>query len=233
MNAIQLTQSTFVIKSANLRHYLDERGEPWFIAKDVCDYLGLTNTADTMTRVWDDNKSKDTVNLSNSTPRISSGYTKSVDEPLSTSTDDYQRTVWVVNEPGLYQLIFQSRKPEAVAFQRWVFNELLPSLRRNGIYRLGGPTPMPLAVGQTPGGKSTHGRQPFLDVLRERRVSAAVALEAMNALPLDVPLIKRTNYNNQTYGGCCVTEALAVRASTWLGVPVEQLFTASARAKLR
>jgi prophage antirepressor-like protein len=41
-----------------------------------------------------------------------------------------------VNEPGLYRLIFQSRKPEAEALKMWVFHEVLPTLRRTGMYTM-------------------------------------------------------------------------------------------------
>ena len=40
----------------------------------------------------------------------------------------------VVSEPGLYRLIFMSRKPEAKKFKRWVFHEVLPSIRKYGYY---------------------------------------------------------------------------------------------------
>ena len=42
----------------------------------------------------------------------------------------------VINESGLYDLIFQSRKPEAKAFRKWVTSEVLPALRKTGEYRL-------------------------------------------------------------------------------------------------
>ena len=40
----------------------------------------------------------------------------------------------VISEPGLYSLILRSRKPEAKAFKRWVTHEVLPSIRRRGMY---------------------------------------------------------------------------------------------------
>ena len=43
-------------------------------------------------------------------------------------------TITVVSEPGLYKLIMRSSKPEARAFQDWVTREVLPSIRKNGIY---------------------------------------------------------------------------------------------------
>ena len=42
----------------------------------------------------------------------------------------------VVNESGLYSLIFQSRKPEAKSFRKWVTSEVLPAIRKNGYYGL-------------------------------------------------------------------------------------------------
>ncbi|MDR0759387.1 MAG: hypothetical protein LBF74_04670, partial [Treponema sp.] len=47
-----------------------------------------------------------------------------------------------VNEPGLYRLIFQSRKPEAEKFKTWVFTEILPQIRRTGAYVQPGQTVM-------------------------------------------------------------------------------------------
>ena len=42
----------------------------------------------------------------------------------------------IVRESGLYNLIFQSRKPEAKAFRKWVTSEVLPSIRKTGRYEL-------------------------------------------------------------------------------------------------
>lgn len=224
MTAIELVESTFVIKSATLRHHLDEHGEPWFLARDVCDYLEITDVSGAASRVWDANKRKDTVMITTGGPDARTTGTRSESAELSSQ----RRETWLVNEPGLYQLIFTSRKPEAVAFQHWVFNELLPTLRRQGYYVMPGRQ---LRVG--PGtGKAAHGRQPFLDVIRSRGLSAARALAGMNALDLPVPQVRETTYGNQTYGSCCVSVALATRASTYLNLPVAELFTPSSRARL-
>lgn len=87
-------------------------GEPWFVAKDVCDALGLGNSRQALSRLDDDEK--DTVILNDSIPG----------NPNKA----------VVNEPGLYSLIMSSRKPEAKAFKRWVTHEVLPSIHRDGAY---------------------------------------------------------------------------------------------------
>jgi prophage antirepressor-like protein len=96
-----------------LRGFLDEDGNPWFVAKDVCDALGLSNVSVTLDSLDDDERSK--FNLGR------------------------QGFVNVVSEPGLYSLIMRSRKPEAKAFKRWITHEVIPSIRKTGQYRIGQP----------------------------------------------------------------------------------------------
>lgn len=86
--------------------------EPWFVAKDVCDLLGVaTNHLREEGRGLDDDEVS---SLPNWEGRGSA--------PL------------IISEPGLYKLIMRSRKPEAKAFQRWVTHEVIPSIRRHGAY---------------------------------------------------------------------------------------------------
>ncbi|WP_313937843.1 BRO-N domain-containing protein [Anabaena azotica] len=68
------------------------------------------------------------------------------------STLGGEQEMLTVNEPGLYRLIFKSRKPVAKRFQRWVFHEVLPSLRRTGRYEIPQTTPQ-------------HSNKPTLDEL--------------------------------------------------------------------
>lgn len=103
----------FDFKGALLRTLTDEAGEPWFVAKDVCDILELTNPAVALQSLDDDEKT----NLSNS-------YVWS--EP--------GRRPLIISEPGLYRLVMRSRKPEAKEFQRWVTHEVLPQIRKTGGY---------------------------------------------------------------------------------------------------
>ncbi len=86
-------------------------GSPWFVAKDVCAVLGLENKSQAISTLEDDEK----------------GVT--ISDTLGGS-----QQMAIVNEPGLYRLIFKSRKAEAKAFQKWVFTEVLPSIRKRGIY---------------------------------------------------------------------------------------------------
>ena len=101
----------FDFRGASLRTLTDEAGEPWFVAKDVCDILELTNPAVALQSLDDDEKT----NLSNSNVWSESGR-----RPL------------IISEPGLYRLVMRSRKPEAKEFQRWVTHEVLPQIRKTG-----------------------------------------------------------------------------------------------------
>jgi prophage antirepressor-like protein len=84
---------------------------PWFVAKDVCDVLGIQLSGKT----FDD------------FPETEKGR-------YSISTPGGKQEMLTVNEPGLYRLVFQSRKPEAEKFKTWVFTEVLPQIRRTGAY---------------------------------------------------------------------------------------------------
>lgn len=94
----------------SLRAIKDAGGEPWFVAKDVCNALGVN------TNHVGEALDADEVN----TIRISEGK----GNPNKT----------VVSEAGLYTLILRSRKPEAKAFKHWVTHEVLPSIRKDGGY---------------------------------------------------------------------------------------------------
>lgn len=101
----------FDFKGASLRTLTDEAGEPWFVAKDVCDILGHSNVSMALDRLDDDERSK--FNLGR------------------------QGETNIVNEAGLYVLVLGSRKPEAHEFKRWVTHEVLPQIRRTGGYMAG------------------------------------------------------------------------------------------------
>lgn len=87
-------------------------GEPWFVAKDVCDVLEIRT--DTIRRILDDDEVGET---NPNTIGVAGG-----------------RNPLIVSEAGLYNLVLRSRKPEAREFKRWVTHEVLPSIRRSGGY---------------------------------------------------------------------------------------------------
>lgn len=86
-------------------------GEPWFVAADVCRALEIANNRDALTRLEQDEKGV-----------------------ALTDTPGGTQEVTIVNEPGLYALVLGSRKPEAKAFKRWVTHEVIPSIRKHGMY---------------------------------------------------------------------------------------------------
>ena len=86
-------------------------GEPWFVAKDICDILEHTNHIVALQMLDEDEKG------------VSKVY----------SLGGYQDTN-VINESGLYNLIFRSNKPEAKAFRKWVTSVVLPAIRKTGYY---------------------------------------------------------------------------------------------------
>ena len=87
--------------------------EPWFIAADVCRALGIVNSRQAVQRVPSNER------------RVCSTYTTSG-----------EREAWAVNEAGLYRLIFTSKKREAEEFKTWIFSEVLPAIRKIGVYSL-------------------------------------------------------------------------------------------------
>lgn len=96
----------------NIRVMTDKQGEPWFVLKDICDALDLKNISDVASRLDEDGV----------------GTTEVIDNLGRTQKTN------VVIEAGLYEVIFMSRKPEAKAFKRWVTSEVLPSIRKHGMY---------------------------------------------------------------------------------------------------
>lgn len=89
----------------------DRDGDLWFVAKDVCDALGLGRQQDS-TRYLDTDERGEC--------------------PVDTPSGCQQMVI--VSEAGLYSLVMRSRKPEAKEFRRWVTHEVIPSIRRTGGY---------------------------------------------------------------------------------------------------
>lgn len=90
--------------------------EYWFVAKDVCDCLGIKNISDACADLLNDEKTNIVLN--------------------DNGSNNYKHRLMLVSESGLYMLIMRSRKPEAKEFQRWVTRDVLPTLRRTGTYNM-------------------------------------------------------------------------------------------------
>ena len=91
-------------------------GEPWFVGKDVAEILGYTNPNEAIQDHVDDDEKLNSKMLS------------------SVKIDLGQRGGWLINESGLYSLILSSKLPNAKAFKKWVTSEVLPSIRKQGMY---------------------------------------------------------------------------------------------------
>lgn len=100
---------------------IDRGGEPWWVAKDVCDALGIKDASDAVKGLDDDEKAGSPVN--------------------SGRTQGGNPNALIINESGLYSLILRSRKPEAKRFKRWVTHEVLPAIRKTGSYAMPQATP--------------------------------------------------------------------------------------------
>lgn len=87
---------------------IENDGEPWFVASDVCKVLEIQNPTDALSRLDDDERAR--FNLGR------------------------QGEANIISEAGLYSLVLGSRKPEAKEFKRWVTHEVLPSIRKHGVY---------------------------------------------------------------------------------------------------
>ena len=87
-------------------------GEPWFVGKDIADALGYQNGSRDIDR-----------------------HVDSEDRQLSSISDGSQtRNVIVINESGIYALVFGSKLESARRFKRWITSEVLPQIRKTGAY---------------------------------------------------------------------------------------------------
>lgn len=90
---------------------VEQADGPWWVLKDVCEALDISDHKSVSRRLDDDEKGVDFI-----------------------PTPGGQQEVTVINEPGLYSVILRSNKPEAKAFKRWITHEVLPSIRATGGY---------------------------------------------------------------------------------------------------
>lgn len=104
-----MNQLTKIFNGQQLR-IIERNNEPWFVAKDVCEILEISNPSMAIQRLDDDERAK--FNLGR------------------------QGDTNVINEYGLYNLVLGSRKPEAKEFKRWITHEVIPSIRKTGNYSL-------------------------------------------------------------------------------------------------
>ena len=105
--------TTFSFQSQEVRTVILENSL-WFVAKDVCEVLELSNPSVAVDSLDSDERAK--FNLGRSSIHGGGG------------------DINIISESGLYALIFKSRKPEAKKFRKWITSEVLPTLRRTDSY---------------------------------------------------------------------------------------------------
>lgn len=107
----------FPVTQAKIRTIVRD-GEPWFVGKEICDELGIANSRDALSTLDDDEKI--TVANPDGNPRAGIPH-----------------TFVAINESGFYALVGKSRKPQAKVFKRWVNHDVLPAIRKDGMYVMG------------------------------------------------------------------------------------------------
>lgn len=108
----QVQFSTFNFHNSPVRTITDPKGEIWFCGTDVCNILGYVNPRDAISK------------------HCKVGGVAKRDTPTTSGNQE----ITFINEPNLYRLIIKSRKPEAERFEAWVFEEVLPQIRKTGRY---------------------------------------------------------------------------------------------------
>ena len=105
----------FDFKGNQLRTLTDKHGDPWFVAKDVCDILEIRTNS--LRAILEPDEISE---LSND---------NSID-----IAQNGGKSPLIISEAGLYSLALKSRKPEAKEFKRWVTHDVLPTIRKHGAY---------------------------------------------------------------------------------------------------
>ena len=108
----QVQFSTFNFHNSPVRTITDPKGEIWFCGTDVCNILGYVNPRDAISK------------------HCKVGGVAKRDTPTTSGNQE----IIFINEPNLYRLIIKSRKPEAERFEAWVFEEVLPQIRKTSSY---------------------------------------------------------------------------------------------------
>ena len=109
-----MTQAIKIFNNAEFGEVriFDKNGEPWFVGRDVCNILGYANSSDALAKRVD-TEDKGVANC---------------------DTLGGNQNLTIINESGLYSLILSSKLPNAKRFKHWVTSEILPSIRKHGMY---------------------------------------------------------------------------------------------------
>lgn len=170
--------TVFTFNQSQVRTIIDADGNPLFCGKDVCDILGHTNASNTMAK-----------------------HCKGVSKRYPLQTAGGVQEVRFLTEPDLYRLIVGSQLPAAQEFEKWVFEEVLPTIRKTGRYETYSiphpPTPTELAQRDFIALKKVA--EAFGLTHNRALISANIALRKRTGIDfqaeLDVKLIAEDNSN--------------------------------------
>lgn len=191
--------STFSHQDFGTVRTLCINGEPWFVGKDVASALGYKDTADAI---------KKHVNA---------------DDKLTRRFADsgQNREMYIINESGLYTLIFGSKLESAQKFKKWVTSEVLPSIRKKGGYIKPG-TEMKFLTSAFPNATEDEKKMLFDLVKRENEkiINANTALMAVNeklttALDEAQPKVDFYNAVAEFYDGITVAKFAALLSNQY------------------
>ena len=112
METTEIVPAVFTFADTNLIAVMDSQGQPWFRANEICEILGYANPRQAVKK--------------NCKPKGVS--------TRDTLTEGGLQSATYISEGNLYRLIIKSRKPEAEAFEEWVMEDVLPSIRKTGGY---------------------------------------------------------------------------------------------------
>ena len=129
-----MTNLTIFQFEQNEVRFVGTANNPWWVASDVCAILGIVVSLAVNGR---ERKAKD------GSVYHDGGLDEDEKGVAIVNTLGGDQEMSIINEPGLYRLIFKSRKPVARRFQRWVYHEVLPSIRKTGSYAIAQPTTKP------------------------------------------------------------------------------------------
>ncbi|MEF3312585.1 phage antirepressor [Paenibacillus sp. GYB004] len=166
----------FTYRDAQVRT-IEIDGQVWFVLKDVCNVLELTNARMVKERLNED---------------VSSTY------PLQTPGGIQQSII--INEDGLYDVILESRKPEAKAFRKWVTSEVLPSIRKTGSYNITHDPQQLIALALVEAQKIIEGKDRMIAIMQPKAEFFDAVADSKDAIDigtaakvLKIPGVGRNN----------------------------------------
>jgi prophage antirepressor-like protein len=173
-------------------------GVTWWVLRDVCDVLGLVDTHKVADRLDEDERNQ---------------------IPVMDNLGRYQETT-TVTESGLYNVILRSDKPEAKKFKRWVTHEVLPAIRKHGLYAvdevLANPDVLIKALQELKAEREAHRNTATL--LEEKTLQLDESKEWLT--------VKRVAVLNNKHWKAFNWKRLK-NTSHYLGYPVKQVFDAN------